>query len=301
MINDTIVENQPLSGKSTFILLVRKLPNVMRDAFLSTLLITMISLIVHSNFSVGSFALAFVLSYGYGFAFAYNDLQDAQLDANDSHRATKNVFAKHHLSRRVLLLLAFFSGAVFIITGAYYASIIGVSLAVLSLSIAWAYSSPPLRFKGRAGLDVFVHSIFVETYPYVLMIILLKVEWVLIDVFILSNLFINSVSNQLAQQIRDYETDKKEGLRTTAVVLGILLSKALFLVANLLLMGVLLLTFVLFLWNVFFITLVIVLETFIALRVINTFKPIRIEWYYKALLVVLLFSEVMIILERLMV
>ncbi len=301
MIIDSKIKNRPLSGRTTFALLVRKLPNVMRDAFLSTFLITMVSLIVHGNFSARSLGLAFVLSYGYGFAFAYNDLQDAQLDANSSHRATKNVFSKYYLSRKVLLLLAFFSITLFIIAGAYYASLRGVSLAVLSLGIAWAYSSPPLKFKGRAGLDVLVHSFFVETYPYMLMIILLKIEWSAIDAFILGSLFINSISNQLAQQIRDYETDKKEGLRTTVVVLGILLSKILFLVANLLLMGLLLLTFVFFLWKAFFVALAIVLETFIALRMMNAFKPIRIEWYYKALLVVLFVSETVIILEQLRV
>jgi chlorophyll synthase len=88
-----------------------------------------------------------------------------------------------------------------------------------SLFIVWAYSAPPLRLKNRPGIDLLIHALFVETYPYALCLFLLGVSWVGVDRFILSITFLGSLAAQLEQQVRDYDLDVRTG-RTFATTIG---------------------------------------------------------------------------------
>ena len=45
----------------------------------------------------------------------------------------------------------------------------------LSLLVMWTYSGRPFRLKSRPGLDLLTHALFVESYPYMVTLLLLGV------------------------------------------------------------------------------------------------------------------------------
>ena len=71
----------------------------------------------------------------------------------------------------------------------------------------WAYSAPPLRLKSRPVVDIAVHGLFVETFPYVVCLWLPGLAWTFLDGVVLACALLGSVTAQLEQQVRDYALD----------------------------------------------------------------------------------------------
>jgi 1,4-dihydroxy-2-naphthoate octaprenyltransferase len=94
----------------------------------------------------------------------------------------------------------------------------GIGLYALCLFIMWGYSAPPLRCKQRPLLDVLVHACFVETFPYLLILLLIRADWLLLDSVIVSLALLGSLTAQLGQQIRDYVLDRQFERNFTIVV-----------------------------------------------------------------------------------
>ncbi|MFW6184940.1 MAG: UbiA family prenyltransferase, partial [Chloroflexota bacterium] len=95
----------------------------------------------------------------------------------------------------------------------------GIAAIAIALFVTWAYSAPPLRFKNRPGLDLLVHAVFVETFPYLVCLTLAQLTWTRLDVVLLVVLFLASLTAQLEQQLRDFDVDVETG-RTFATVVG---------------------------------------------------------------------------------
>ena len=68
-------------------------------------------------------------------------------------------------------------------------------------------------------MDLVIHAIFVETYPYLVVLILIDAAWQPLDTVMVSVLFLSSTAAQLEQQIRDFEVDSRTG-RTFATTIG---------------------------------------------------------------------------------
>jgi lycopene elongase/hydratase (dihydrobisanhydrobacterioruberin-forming) len=94
-----------------------------------------------------------------------------------------------------------------------------LGLFAIWLAIMWAYSAPPLRIKGRPGLDLLVHGLFVETFPYWTCLYLTGVGWGAFNYAILTLLFLASLTARLEQQVRDFEIDRRYE-RTFATMVG---------------------------------------------------------------------------------
>ena len=66
---------------------------------------------------------------------------------------------------------------------------------------------PPLRFKTRPGLDLIIHILFVETFPYAATLVLLNLTWQKFDWILLVVGAGASFMAQIEQQIRDAPID----------------------------------------------------------------------------------------------
>ena len=188
------------------------------DAWGTALIVSGLALVNHDAFSPSTLLLLLALTTGYWLAFVLNDYFDAPFDAADQGKARRNFFVQHALGKRPALLVALFVttliGAAFLQFGTR-----GLLVLALSLFVMWGYSAPPLRFKSRPGVDLLIHAIFVETYPYLVVLILIGADWKPLDYVLLAVLFFSSTAAQLEQQLRDFEVDRETG-RTFATTIG---------------------------------------------------------------------------------
>jgi len=179
------------------------------DAWGVALIIAALALVVHGALSFRYAAVLLAVGGAYWLGFAYNDYQDAPFDALDREKGRKNFFVGAQIPDKwVHLGLAVVSG-LFILGALLLFGLRGVGVMALSLLVMWAYSGRPFRLKSRPGLDLLTHALFVESYPYMVTLLLLGVLWTRVDYALVAILLLASLSAQLEQQVADYELDAK--------------------------------------------------------------------------------------------
>jgi 4-hydroxybenzoate polyprenyltransferase len=168
------------------------------------MLFSILALYIHGAISFVGITLTIGIGIGYVLGFAVNDYFDRDFDKNDPSKVNKNYFVKNSQASGLAVLFALLIILVFIFS---MFGVKGISILILSIFAFWSYSAKPFRFKNRPGLDLLVHGIFIETYPYIITLFLLKLNLLTIDYFILAILFSNSIINQIGQQLRDLHID----------------------------------------------------------------------------------------------
>lgn len=163
--------------------------------------------------------LVFSLAGGYWLAFALNDYFDQEVDRLDERKKGRNFFSNTDVTIRSAAR-GFLVASLIIAPGMLQFGWQGFWASVLCVFVMWAYSAPPLRFKSRPGLDLPIHALFVETFPYVLVMYLLNLGWDQLDFVILGLGVMASVTAQLEQQLRDVEIDQQHGEVTFTLWLG---------------------------------------------------------------------------------
>lgn len=180
------------------------------DAWGVTLVIGLLVLVLHGALTLPNVALVVALGAGYWLAFALNDYFDAPFDAQDVRKARRNFFVGrvgingrfHYFAALVAMMIA----VVFATFGW-----LGMGIFGLGIFMMWAYSAPPLRLKNRPVLDLLTHTLFVETFPYTVTLILSRAAWTVLDGVILLILALASLTAQLEQQLRDFAVDAETG------------------------------------------------------------------------------------------
>lgn len=187
--------------------MIRKLPNLLTahmDAWGTTFIIGLMCLLLHG---ASAWGLVLTVTVGYWFGFAVNDYFDAPVDRLDPDKAARGYFTTVHvpplLALAVAVVIAALALPVFLSYGAR-----GIAVFAVALAIVWAYSAPPLRLKSVPGFDVLTHALFVQTFPYVLIMVLLGLPWTPLDAVMIAGFLLASTSAQLEQQVRDYDTDR---------------------------------------------------------------------------------------------
>lgn len=180
------------------------------DAWQVALVIATLPLLIHGAIRRETAVLALAIGVGYWFAFALNDYFDAPFDRLDDQKAQRNFFVQQPASG---WLVAVFSVALLAVVAAAFAPFgpLGWLLWLVSCLVAWAYSAPPLRLKMRPGLDLLTHALFVQTFPYVMSMVLIRASWGLLDWVLLAILGLASLTAQLEQQARDFVVDGLAG------------------------------------------------------------------------------------------
>lgn len=188
------------------------------DAWQVALTIAALALLIHDAVSLATLGLMAALGGGYWLAFALNDYFDAPFDALDGDKARRNYFVTTAVSprrvRAIFTVLIIALGLAFLPFGR-----MGLLVFAVACLAMWSYSAPPLRLKNRPGFDLLMHALFVQTFPYVAVVLLVGGSWTRLDGVMVALLALASLAAQLEQQIRDFDVDRVNG-RTFATWAG---------------------------------------------------------------------------------
>jgi len=179
------------------------------DAWGVALIIAALALVVHGSLSVRYATILLAVAGAYWLGFAYNDYQDAPLDALEQEKGRKNFFVGAQIPDKWVRLALVAVSGLFVLGAWLLFGFRGIGVMVISLLVIWAYSGRPLRLKSRPGLDLLTHALFVESYPYMVTLWLLGAAWTRLDYALVTILLLASLSAQLEQQLADYELDAR--------------------------------------------------------------------------------------------
>ena len=202
-----------------------------RGAFLSWLswrsdvwgvaaIICFVGVLLHPEIGRIDATIALVtISATYWLAYAVNDFIDAASDSSDESKRRRNFFARRsHSPKWVLTLFSLVAGAVLLGFGSF--GLTGVAFCFFCMICMLAYSTKPLRLRNRPGLDVIAHALLVQTFAYVMLLLLTDAAWAGSDYLLLGVFSLSSASGQLAQQERDLSADVASGARNFTTVFG---------------------------------------------------------------------------------
>lgn len=152
------------------------------------------------------------------FTFAINNYYDADSDRDNPRRMHINAIASGIISKRNGIFLNF----AFVIIPLVVTFLFKIEVFLFCaffLFWMWIYSSPPLRLKGRPGVDVIWH--FFAFFFMVIWGSLIAGSINLINWLTAISLGVWSSVCQVDNHIRDYSFDKDSGTNTYAVWIGI--------------------------------------------------------------------------------
>ncbi|MDP2820935.1 MAG: UbiA prenyltransferase family protein [bacterium] len=171
---------------------------------------------LNSFFDILVFFLTVALYLGFGFSI--NECFDVEEDKLNELK--KNPVARREIDYKSAfifsLALAFF--------GVFFSFYFGINYFLLYLAatiLSFFYSAPPFRFKNRFLLDLVSHGLFAGLFLFFLPFFAFNSE--IINAYYLLGLsvFCYSLIFEMKNQISDYESDKRAGLKTTACVFGL--------------------------------------------------------------------------------
>lgn len=199
------------------------------DAYLLSFIIAGSALVLHEATTPLSLCLVAALVLCYWWGFALNDYYDAPFDSLDAAKGQRNFFVQQSMSPKRIAVL---SSLLLLPIAALFACFgwRGIVAFSVGIFIMWAYSAPPLRLKTKAGLDLWAHMLFVQSFPYALMLFVLQLPLSALDGLLLLFFLLGSLTAQLEQQIRDFPIDSQQetnftvrfGLKTSVGLLRVL-------------------------------------------------------------------------------
>ncbi|MBI4062284.1 UbiA family prenyltransferase [Candidatus Gottesmanbacteria bacterium] len=158
---------------------------------------------------------------GVGFSYMINDIEDASDDALITARSSRNPISDGTLSPRIGYLASFFFAGL----SAFFYFILGFLpflLGISSLILGALYSWRAVRLKRIPVLDLISHGLMLGVLQlscafYVFVPFAgFSVAWLLPAIFVLSI----SIHDELYNEIRDVEIDRKVGIIHTASIIG---------------------------------------------------------------------------------
>lgn len=151
--------------------------------------------------------------------FGLNNVADAELDAHDPRKKAQgiNPIAMGQLTRKEALIPLL------------CCSLLGLGLAswlslfpwaLLTLTVGVFYSLPPIRLKERAGMDLLTHGL-VPLIALSMGMAAAQANYPLRALVGMAFVSIIAVKSETTNLIRDYESDREQGVKTTVVRLGV--------------------------------------------------------------------------------
>ena len=151
------------------------------------------------------------------FTFAINNYYDIDTDKENPRRAHLNMMASGNLSKHTGLTLNLLFVIIPLVISLFYNRLVFVFCAGLIFWM-WAYSAPPLRLKGRPGLDILWH--FIVFFALILWGAYLAGSISLISVLVAVSFGFFGCFAQIDNHLQDYPFDKASGSKTFAVWIG---------------------------------------------------------------------------------
>jgi 4-hydroxybenzoate polyprenyltransferase len=152
------------------------------------------------------------------FTFAINNYYDIDSDRQNPRRMHSNALASGEISKKTgMAINIFFIVISLLVSGLFKAEVF--YLCIILLVWFGAYSIPPLRIKGRPGIDVLWH--FFGFFFIILWGALITGSLHILIWLIAVSLGVFSCIGQVWNHIVDYSFDKESGTRTYAVKVGV--------------------------------------------------------------------------------
>jgi len=152
------------------------------------------------------------------FTFAINNYYDIDTDKENPRRAHLNALASGNISKQTGITFNLIFIVIPLVLSLFITREVFVFCAFLILWM-WVYSAPPLRLKGRPGLDILWH--FIAFLALVLWGSYLAGSVSLITLLVAVSLGIFGCFAQIDNHIHDYPFDKASGSKTFAVWIGL--------------------------------------------------------------------------------
>ncbi len=177
------------------------------DAWCVALVAAGLPLLIHNAITPQTIWLLLSIVGTYWLAFVLNDWYDVAHDTVNPIKRGRNFFVRMPLTTPQMMAV---TGVVLLILmpGFLQYGRRGWISIVVGAVAAWAYSAPPLRIKSRPVFDLLTHMLFVESFPYWLVMFLLRLQWQPLDFALLTMALLGSLTAQLEQQARDFESDR---------------------------------------------------------------------------------------------
>lgn len=157
-------------------------------------------------------------------AFIINDIEDAEDDAKDPKKVNRNPISAGILTKGEGYL---FFGIINLIALALLL-LVSVDIwliGVITALIGYLYSSKPLRLKSRPLVDLLSHGFFLAAAQVLMFTFLPGSTRDLNAWYMFLGLYLFSMGGDLYNELRDWEVDRKVGLKNTASFLGYHLSR----------------------------------------------------------------------------
>ena len=164
------------------------------------------------------------------FAFMINDIEDAEEDAQDIHKAKRNPISNKSLTKKEGYFYTTIVGVIGFLIYLWYSFqnknitvlLVGISLFVVNFLYSWR----KVRLKGIPIIDVLAHMYMLSGGLFLAAYFSQKQDLSQIGLSIFLLLSIASAYGQLDNETRDYENDVRTHMKTTATVLGLKLANA---------------------------------------------------------------------------
>jgi len=156
------------------------------------------------------------------FSFMINDVEDAPDDARDRSKAVRNPVSAKYISANVSYiasgLVAFLSVIIF-----YFVGQIPFFLGTSTVILGFLYSWKLIRLKNIPVFDLISHGLMLAGLQLLCAYYALVPFTGFHTAWLLPFLFVTAISirGQFVNQIRDFECDKKAGLKNTSAIIGI--------------------------------------------------------------------------------
>lgn len=165
------------------------------------------------------FAVLLMNMLAAGSGFVINEVEDAPADALHPLKRRRNPIAGGRLSRQAGLAVAAALGGIALALSALLGATV-FAISFVSLGLAWAYSWRSIRLKAMPGIDLLEHSWGLAGQQFVLTYLALGGSaWGVVWPVPVSLILI-SMYGQFYNELHDLETDRRAGIRTTAVAIG---------------------------------------------------------------------------------
>lgn len=155
--------------------------------------------------------------FSMSFVFAINNYYDADSDRANPRRMHKNALASGHISKGGAMAINILCIVIPLVILAWY-NLLAMVVTILVFIWSATYSIPPIRIKGRPGLDVIWHFfgfLYIVLLGALIAGSLSELVWLMAI-----SLGIFSCIGQLANHYEDFEYDKESGTATFTVRFG---------------------------------------------------------------------------------
>ena len=210
------------------------------------------------------------------FTFAINNLYDIESDKNNPKKARFNAVASGRISRQAgVFLNMIFVIVTLVVSFAFKLEVF--FLCMLLLFWMWIYSSPPLRLKGRPGIDIIWH--FIAFFLLVMWGSLIAGSITSINWLVAISIGVFSCIAQIMNHIGDYEFDKESGTKTYVVSKGLEKARTLLIINGVLHITLLVPLILLYSLSYIYTILILIMGVVFGIFIVRLKKEFRVYYF----------------------